>query len=82
VGDRVARGRHVAAHHLVALLAVGRPDRPLDRGERRVELHQLREREKTRLHHGVDAAGHAGRARDRVGVDDEEAQLLLDDRLP
>ena len=40
-----------------------------------------RNREEARLHDGVDARAHAGFLRDRIGVDDVEPQLLLDDLL-
>ena len=37
------------------------------------------DREEARLHDGVDARAHAGALRQVVGVDREEADLLLDD---
>ena len=79
--ERRVHGREVALQDLGSLLRVGLLDRLLDLRDRASRAAAPREREEAGLHDRVDAPLQAGLARDAVGVDDEEAQLLLDDLL-
>ena len=77
--ERLIDDLAVAAHDLGPALAVGLLDRLLDVRDRFVARQQARDREEARLHDRVDARAHAGALRQVVGVDREEADLLVDD---
>ena len=68
-------------HHRFAALAVGLLDALLDLVDGLVARQHAADGEEAGLHDGVDAPAHAGASGHFVGVDDVEAQLLLDDRL-
>ena len=65
----------------LALVAVALLDRVLDAGDRLLARQHAGDREEAGLQHGVDAAAEPHLARDLGRVDDEEAQLLVDDLL-
>ena len=81
VRQRLVHHLAVPAHDLGPALAVGLLNRLLDLLDRFVARQDAGDREEARLHDGVDARAHAGALRQLVGVDGEEADLLLDDLL-
>ena len=81
VRERLIDDLAVPAHDLGPALAVGLLDRLLDVVDRFVARQHAGDREEAGLHDGVDARAHAGALGEVVGVDGEEAELLLDDLL-
>ena len=82
VGQRVVHRLEVLLDDLLALLAVGLPDRVLDRSMASLARQHAGEGEETDLHDRVDAPAHAAFARDLVGVDHVNFAFLLDELLP
>ena len=72
-------GGVISLNDCFAALAVSIRNGFLDRGDGLVARQHAADREEAGLHDGVDAAAHAGRARDGIAVDHEEAQFLLED---
>ena len=81
MGEGLVHHLAVAAHHLRAALAVGLLDRLLDVRDRLLARQDAGDAEEAGLHDGVDAAAHPHLLGQRVGVDREEADLLLDHLL-
>ena len=69
------------AHHRLALAAVGLADRLLDVVDRRLARQHAGDREEAGLQDGVGAPAEPDVAGDLRGVDDEEAEPLVDDLL-
>ena len=80
-GESSVDGGEVAPDHLLALAAVALLDRVLDRRDRLLDGQHAREREEAGLQDGVHTSGQAGLPRDPLRIDDEEAELLVDDLL-
>ena len=77
--ERSIHGGKVLLHHGFAAPAIGLLNGVLDGGNGFLARQHSADGEEAGLHHGVDAAAHAGVFRHLDGVDHEEAQLLLDD---
>ena len=80
-GQRAVDGGEVALDDGRPAPAVGLLDRLLDVRDRLRRGQRSGELEEAGLHHRVDAVAQAGLARDRVGVDDPELELLVDELL-
>ena len=76
---RSVHGGKVLLHHGFATPAVGLLNGVLDGGNGFVAWQHSADGKEAGLHHGVDAAAHAGGVCHLDGVDHEEAQFLLDD---
>ena len=72
-------GGEVTLQQPLTLAAIGLLHRLLDAGDGLVPLQDAGDGEKGGLHDGVDAPPHAGATGDAVGVDDVQAQPLVDD---
>src|SRR5262245_29866789 len=79
--DRAVNYFAVATHHFGPPLAVSFLDRLLDVNDRYIARKHAGNAEKTRLHYRVYSAAHSLLLRERISVDCEEADLLLDHLL-
>ena len=81
VGQGLVYQFAVPPHHLRPALAVRLFDGLLDVRHCLLAGQDARDAEKARLHDSVDAPAHAGLLCERIGVDGEEPDLLLDNLL-
>ena len=81
VGHRLIHCVEVLLHHLGTLALVGLLDGLLDLGDGLFRGQHARDAEEAGLHDGVDTRPHPGFLGHLVGIDHEEAQLLVDDLL-
>jgi len=79
--QRRVHGGAVFVHDGLAAFAVGLGDGFFDGRDRLLARQNATQREETGLHDGVNAAAHAVFVRHLEGVDDEETQLLSEDRF-
>lgn len=80
-GERGIDRCTVCAKDRLTFRAVGPFSRPLDRREGAPERQDPRDRKVTGLEHGAHVCPEAGTLRDPSRIDDEHAELLLEDAL-
>ena len=81
VGQGGIHGGEILLHHRFAALLVGLLDGLLDGGDGFLARQHAADGEEAGLHDGVDAASHARFFGHRIGVDDVELQLLIEQLL-